>query len=171
MIYFGKFVRIINYINTLKMQKTTVQILVAITIFATSCQKAKQEKVAAETPSISELEGKRCFMSAINKDTTRVSIQIDGDKVTGDMVWLPYEKDKRVGTLLGTKNANGELELIYNFMQEGMSQTETKIMKVENDVLLIKHGDLEDPKNDGNMRYKDVSKAAFSEKIPKADCE
>jgi hypothetical protein len=153
------------------MQKTTIQILVAITIFLASCQNKKQEKTTTETPSISELEGKKCFMSAINKDTTRVSIQINGDKITGDMVWLPYQKDKRVGTLMGTKNANGELELTYNFMQEGMSQTETKIMKIENDILLIKHGDLEDPKNDGNMKYKDASKATFSEKIPKAECE
>jgi hypothetical protein len=153
------------------MQKTTIQILATITIFLASCQNKKQEKTTTETPSISELEGKKCFMSAINKDTTRVSIQIDGDRITGDMVWLPYQKDKRVGTLMGTKNANGELELTYNFMQEGMSQTEIKIMKIENDILLIKHGDLEDPKNDGNMKYKDASKATFSEKIPKAECE
>jgi hypothetical protein len=153
------------------MQKTTIQILATITIFLASCQNKNQEKTTTETPSISELEGKKCFMSAVNKDTTRVSIQIDGDKITGDMVWLPYQKDKRIGTLMGTKNANGELELTYNFMQEGMSQTETKIMKIENDVLLIKHGDLEDPKNDGNMKYKDASKATFSEKISKVDCE
>lgn len=153
------------------MQKTTLKILAIITIFLSSCQNAKQGKTTAETPSISELEGKRCFLSAVNKDTTRVSLQIDGDKISGDMVWIPYQKDKRVGTLMGTKNANGELELTYNFMQEGMSQTETKIMKIENDILLIKHGDLEDPKNDGNMKYKDASKAAFSEKIPKANCE
>jgi hypothetical protein len=153
------------------MQKTTIQILATITIFLASCQNKNQEKTTTETPSISELEGKKCFMSAVNKDTTRVSIQIDGDKITGDMVWLPYQKDKRIGTLMGTKNANGELELTYNFMQEGMSQTETKIMKIENDMLLIKHGDLEDSKNDGNMKYKDASKATFSEKIPKANCE
>ena len=153
------------------MQKSIINILVAITILFSSCQNTKQEKTTTETPSISELEGKKCFMSAVNKDTTRVSIQIDGDKITGDMVWNPYQKDKRVGTLMGTKNANGELELTYNFMQEGMSQTETKIMKIENDILLIKHGDLEDPKNDGNMRYKDASKATFTEKIPKTNCE
>jgi hypothetical protein len=154
------------------MQRKSLQIIAIIAIFLSSCQNKKQEKTAiVETPSISELEGKKCFMSAINKDTTRVSIQIDGDKITGDLVWLPYQKDKRVGTLVGTKNANGELELTYNFMQEGMSQTETKIMKIDNDVLLIKHGELEDPKNDGNMKYKDASKATFSEKIPKTECE
>ena len=152
------------------MKKITINLLTVIAVLS-SCQNAKQEKATTETPSISELEGKKCFMSAVNKDTTRVSIQIDGDKIMGDMDWIPYQKDKRVGTLMGSKNANGELELIYNFMQEGMSQTETKIMKIENNVLLIKHGDLEDPKNDGNMRYKDVSKATFTEKIPKADCE
>ncbi len=152
------------------MKKIILNVLAIIAILS-SCQNAKQEKTTTETPSISELEGKQCFMSALNKDTTRVSIQIDGDKITGDMDWIPYEKDKRVGTLVGVKNANGELELTYNFMQEGMSQTETKIMKIENDVLFIKHGELEDPKNDGNMKYKDASKATFSEKIPKTNCE
>ena len=152
------------------MKKITINLLTVIAVLS-SCQNAKQEKATTETPSISELEGKKCFMSAVNKDTTRVSIQIDGDKIMGDMDWIPYQKDKRVGTLMGSKNTNGELELTYNFMQEGMSQTETKIMKIENNLLLIKHGDLEDPKNDGNMRYKDVSKATFTEKIPKTDCE
>ena len=153
------------------MQKSIINTFAIITLLASSCQDSKKEKTVTETPSISELEGKSCFMNAVNRDTTRVSIQIEGDKITGEMVWNPYQKDKRVGTLLGVKNASGELELVYNFMQEGMSQAETKVMKIENDMLLIKHGDLEDPKNDGNVRYRDVTKAIYSEKIPKVICE
>lgn len=71
------------------MQHTTLKILVVITALFLSCQKAKQDKTTPKTSSISELEGKKCFMSAINKDTTRISLQIDGDAITGEMVWIP----------------------------------------------------------------------------------
>jgi hypothetical protein len=153
------------------MKKIIISTLCIMAMFS-SCQNKKPENTTvAETPSISEMEAKKCFLSIVNQDTTRVSLLIDGDKITGEMDWIPFQKDKRIGTLVGKKNANGELELVYSFMQEGMSQTETKIMKVENDILFIKHGDLEDPNNDGNMRYTDVSKATFSEKVPKAVCE
>ena len=109
-------------------------------------------------------------MKALNRDTTTVTLEVVGDKVTGNMHWNPYQKDGAIGTLTGTKNAAGEFELMYNYMIEGSNQSETKIMKIENGQLLIKKGELEDPKNDGNMRYKDVSKATYKEILKKVDC-
>ena len=87
------------------------------------------------------------------------------------MAWQPYQKDGAVGTLTGAKNANGEFELLYDYMIEGSKQTETKVMKIENGQLLIKTGELEDPKNDGNLRYKDVSKATYTETLPTVACQ
>ena len=128
-------------------------------------------EVAIDTTTMSPENNKQCFFYALNRDTTTVSIEIKGDSITGEMIWNPYEKDGAVGTLSGIKTANGEFDLMYNYMIEGSQQTETKIMKIENDQLLIKVGELVDPNNDGNLKYKDVTKATFSEVLNKVSCK
>ena len=127
-------------------------------------------KMATEV-SPSGTEGTFCFLKAENKDSTKVTLTIAGNDVKGKMVWNPYQKDGARGTLTGTKNASGEFELMYNYMIEGNNQSETKVMKIENGELLIKEGLLEDLKNDGNLRFKDVSKAVYSEKLSKVVCK
>lgn len=112
-----------------------------------------------------------CYLFALNKDTTTVSLSITGDQVSGKMDWQPYEKDGAHGTLSGKKNANGELELLYSYVIEGSHQTETKVMKIEGKQLLIKKGELIDPKFDGNLQYKDVAAATYSEILPEVACQ
>jgi hypothetical protein len=164
--------------NSLK--KNGLTILVALAIV--SCNKTNQQTETTSSESAMRtaevqmgddvvIDGDFCFLKTENKDSTKISLSIVGDKVTGTMVWSPYEKDGATGTLSGIRNANGELDLLYAYTIEGSQQTETKVMKIENNQLLIKEGELEDPKNDGNLRYKDVSKAVFSEKILKSKCD
>ena len=102
---------------------------------------------------------------------TDVQLTIVGDVITGRMNRLPYEKDSAKGTLKGTKNPVGEFDLMYDFMIEGIQQTETKIMKIEGDKLLIKVGELLNPKDDGSLVYKDVSQAKYSEILEKVACK
>lgn len=116
-------------------------------------------------------DGTYCFNKLFNQDVTDVQLSISGSAVTGKMDWVPYEKDSARGTLQGFKNAMGELDLIYDYMIEGSQQTETKIMKIEDGKLLIKVGELLDPKNDGNLVYKDVSQAKYSEVLEAAGCK
>ena len=160
----------------------TILILLVATTTLISCKKEVQiddNSVTKSTDSISEIknevskevEENFCFLQVFKQDTTRVNLTINGTDVKGTMDILPYQKDSARGTLQGTKNENGELEVLYSYMIEGNNQTETKILKVENDKLLIKKGELLDLKNDGNLTYKDVSKAKFSEEIPKTECK
>ncbi len=116
-------------------------------------------------------DGTYCFGKLFNQDVTDVQLTILGSAVTGKMDWIPSEKDSARGTLLGFKNAAGELDLIYDYMIEGSQQTETKIMKIEDGKLLVKVGELLDPKNDGNLVYKDVSQAKFSEVLEPINCK
>ena len=62
------------------------------------------------------------------------------------------------------------MELVYDYTIEGSRQTETKIMKIEGDKLLIKQGELIDPKNDGHLVFKDVSKAVYKTVLTKTKC-
>ena len=116
-------------------------------------------------------DGTYCFSKLFNGDITDIQLTIVGDAITGSMNWLPREKDSARGTLKGTKNAAGEFDLVYDYMIEGVQQTETKIMKIEGDKLLIKVGELLDPKEDGSLVYKDVSQAQYSEILEKVACK
>ena len=116
-------------------------------------------------------DGTYCFNKRFNQDVTDIQLTIVGSAVTGRMDWVPYEKDSARGTLQGNKNAAGELELLYDYMIEGSQQTETKIMKIEDGKLLVKVGELLDPKNDGNLIYKDINQAKFSEILEPVNCK
>lgn len=119
-----------------------------------------------------ELKGDYCFMKVENKDTTTVKLRfLSNDDIRGEMIWRPWEKDGAIGSLTGKLNTNNEIELMYNYVIEGSRQSETKIMKIENEKLYIKKGELEDKKYDGNLTYKDVSKAQYTEEINKIECK
>ncbi|RZL99006.1 MAG: hypothetical protein EOO88_60045 [Pedobacter sp.] len=67
----------------------------------------------------------QCFVlteGTAGQDTTAVHLVIAGDKVTGELKWLPKEKDSRKGTLTGTVNGN-EVKAVWSFMQEGVKDS------------------------------------------------
>jgi hypothetical protein len=112
-----------------------------------------------------------CFAEILKTDSTNISLTIEDSKVTGTMLWHFYEGDMATGTLTGTKTTTGELDLVYAYTFEGAQQTETKMMKIENGQLMIKKGALEDPKNDGNLRYKDATKAIYKQTLKAVACK
>lgn len=63
-----------------------------------------------------------CFLNKQAKDSTSIELVIHGIKVTGQMNWLPYQKDSRKGTLDGIIK-NDTLHATWSFMQEGMKDT------------------------------------------------
>jgi hypothetical protein len=66
-----------------------------------------------------------CFLrteGTSNQDTTAVHLIVNAGKVTGEMQWLPKEKDARKGTLEGTMKGN-DIEAVWTFMQEGTKDT------------------------------------------------
>jgi hypothetical protein len=145
-----------------------------------SCQNSNENKVVSEdTLSLAKpteepsgpMKVTSCYLSTFHRDSTFVSLTVEGDTITGAMHWQPYEKDGAIGTLAGKKKATGEFELLYSYMIEVSNQTETKIMKVENNKLLIKKGELLDPNNDGHLIYKDVNAAMYTDTLAKVDCK
>ncbi|GGH02252.1 hypothetical protein [Mucilaginibacter phyllosphaerae] len=47
---------------------------------------------------------------------------IKAGKVSGEMQWIPKEKDARKGTLEGVLNGN-DIKAVWKFMQEGTTDT------------------------------------------------
>lgn len=160
------------------MSKFSILVLVLVVmLFQQSCKNSSTSKsetateATQDTSAVVNASNKQCFLSALNRDTTTVSIEMKGDSIFGEMIWNPFEKDGAVGTLVGVKTTSGEFDLMYHYMIEGSLQSETKMMKIENGQLYIKQGELEDPKFDGNLRYKDVASATYSEVLTKVECK
>ena len=159
-------------------------LLVSGLILISACEKSYQAATApASESSVTQVEvttelakpaalaGDYCFREEVNKDITEVNLNITSDQVKGTMNWIPDQKDGARGSLAGTVNAAGELDLIYDYIIEGSQQTETKVMKIENKQLMIKHGELLDPKNVGELVYKDAAAATYNQTLPKVDCK
>src|SRR4051794_32744902 len=83
--------------------------------------KADSSEVTA-TP-VTATDTSRCFLlteGKKNRDSTTIELAVKNNKVTGQMNWLPYQKDSRKGTLTGT--AKGDtINAMWSFMQEGMT--------------------------------------------------
>lgn len=89
-----------------------------------------------QTATISSL----CFLRTegkTNQDTTSIELVVKGNKVTGVMNWLPYQKDSRKGTLDGTFKGD-TINAVWTFMQEGMKDTLNLKFKLDNDQLAQK---------------------------------
>ena len=136
----------------------------------TKTEKPQQDIEKQSTPQKSIKDGTYCFIKKFNQDVTDVKLVLAGDAITGVMNWVPFQKDSARGTLKGTKNQSGEFDLMYDYMIEGNQQTETKRMKIENGKLLIKTGELLDTNNNGNLKYKDVNQAQYSEILEPIIC-
>ncbi|MBP6623633.1 MAG: hypothetical protein KA198_00585 [Chitinophagaceae bacterium] len=153
------------------MKKTTKILFAASSLFfLISCEDTKKE-TTPETTTTKETIEESCFLMAKNRDTTTVNLKIENNQVSGSMEWLPYEKDGAHGTLAGTKNPNGEMNLIYTYTIEGSNQTSEEIMKIENNQLLVKKGELIDPNNDGHTKFKDAATAVYADTLQKVDCK
>lgn len=57
-----------------------------------------------------------------NQDTTYVKLIFAGNKVSGNMSWVPFEKDSRKGTIKG-KRSDNTITAIWTYMQEGMKDS------------------------------------------------
>lgn len=99
------------------------------------------------------------------KDTTLVRLTISGDSVTGDLLYLPFEKDSRKGTINGTKEKN-LIRGIWTYMQEGMQDTLSVEFRLNGDTLMQKAYDV----NPQTGRQFLSASSAFSIGYEKADC-
>lgn len=70
-------------------------------------------------------DGQHCYVrteGTANQDTTTIQLTITGTQVTGQMAWLPKEKDKRTGKLTGTLDGS-HITAVWTFMQEGQTDS------------------------------------------------
>jgi len=105
-------------------------------------QSTSDTSVAAKetATAISSHKNELCFLSTQgtnHQDTTAVHLLIDNTTVSGEMYWFPAEKDRRNGTLSGTKTGD-TMSLVWSFMQEGMQDTIRLEFKLRGNILTQK---------------------------------
>ena len=118
-------------------------LLFAAAITITSCSSNSKQETVNDTLAVSHeapIAHALCFLlteGKNNTDSTSIELVIKGNKVTGLMNWLPYQKDSRKGTLAGTLS-NNIINTTWTFMQEGMKDTLNLQFKLDSAVLLQK---------------------------------
>lgn len=100
-----------------------------------------------------------------NKDTTEVHLFINGTQVTGEISWLPKEKDSRKGTLNGTADGDN-INAVWSFMQEGMKDSITVAFKLQPQKLTQKPLKT----NTANGRQETDEKAGYSVEYKETAC-
>lgn len=81
-----------------------------------------------------------CFVrieGTANQDSTMVNLTVKGSEVTGQMNWLPKEKDSRKGSLHGAL-AGDQITAVWSFMQEGVKDSITISFKLQPHMLMQK---------------------------------
>ena len=104
------------------------------------------------------------------KEYTRISLTIDGDRVTGTQVWQPYQEHGSQGTIDGIITGGGIIQVVHSYTIEGSEQSEEEILKLGGDQLFIGSGELhEDPKNKTRLNLKEPNKVTFTKALKKID--
>jgi len=109
------------------------------------------------------------FAEENSKEYTRISLTIEGDKVTGTQNWLPKAPDGHGahGTFSGTVTGD-VMRVLYEYNIEGSDQSEEEVLKLAGDKLYIGEGQLlADPKNDAHLKLEDPSKVVFKKGLRK----
>ncbi len=138
--------------------------------YACQPKQANDTAQSTETSAQTIKDGTYCYEYRVGQDLTTVQLVINGDNITGEMHWIPFEKDGAHGTLAGTRDG-AEIKAVYSYMIEGSSQTEEVMFKIEGDQLLRKVGELEDPNFDGNLKLKDPENTSYGETYTQVVCQ
>jgi len=76
-----------------------------------------------------------CYLYVENSDTIKMEITIQDTKITGNLVYNLYEKDKNVGTIRGEMQGE-RLNAIYTFKSEGVESTRELTFKKNGDAFV-----------------------------------
>lgn len=107
-----------------------------------------------------------CFRQLTGKDTLRVHLHVEGDKVTGNMDNLPDQKDARRGNITGVI-AGDEINAVWHFQQEGMNDSIAVNFKLTPEALKQRPFVI----NQSSGREEPDTKADYTISIPKVACD
>lgn len=123
-------------------------LVIAVVALLAACGNEENKKETAEAAlevatEVSTIEvDSVCFIrtdGTKHQDTAAVKLYIKGNSVTGKMMYLPYEKDWRLGNISGKKQGS-KIETRWTFMQEGMVDSLAVQFDIDGDKLVEYNG-------------------------------
>lgn len=140
------------------MKKTIL--LVALVMAIASCKK-KETEIYEEPQKVAEPAIEQCYVWNQGKDSILANLTIDGGKVSGNLAYRFFEKDKSSGPVSGTLKGD-TLFLDYTFESEGTrSVREVVFLKTRNN-LTEGYADMEE--RNGKMVFRNKSLLKFDPK-------
>lgn len=96
------------------------QIIIGLLISGlfTACKKEEKGIKDQPKPQVASTLTNECYQLVNGKDTVTASLTIDGQKVSGNLIYNFFEKDKNTGSILGTIKGD-TLVADYTFQSEG----------------------------------------------------
>lgn len=141
----------------------------ALALAVLACQ-PKAKPAAEEEPSVetAAFEGTNCYIFAEGKDTTFLTLTIQGTQVTGYFAWEPWEKDGARGDLSGTLEGN-KIVADWDYVIEGSEQSEEKVFVLEEDMVGEMTGELTEGEA-GQLVLKDPANAKVGNYLSRVEC-
>ncbi len=108
-------------------------------------------------------------------DAYTLKMTIAGSKVSGDLKFLPVEKDSKVGTFDGTVSGSDQaamsrsVDVMWATVAEGMNTTEQLKIIFNNSSAKVGLGEMID-RGDGTYVYKDPNSIGYSLELASTDC-
>ncbi len=110
----------------------------------------------------------QCFQRIIKKDTATLKLLIADTIVTGELQYLPYEKDHNTGTIKGILK-DSVIYADYTFKSEGVTSVREVIFKFTKNNLMEAYGNVQE--QNGKIVFKDKKGLQYiPDPFVKRDC-
>lgn len=102
----------------------------------------------------------QCYLGVPGKDSVFLQLHIGNNKVTGNLEYKRFEKDRNKGTIRGMFRGD-TLVADYTFMSEGVMSVREVMFLKKGDVLMEGFGDVEEKNR--KMVFKNTGDVNFDE--------
>lgn len=146
--------------------KNKILVLALVSGIFFSCKKKEEQlstdELKADVPQEQAAALKECYEYTQKKDTIQANILVQGNNVSGDLIYSLFEKDKNTGTITGTINGD-TLVADYKFVSEGKESVRQVVFLRKNKTLLEGYGESEE--KDGEMVFKSMKDLNFTSSL------
>lgn len=139
----------------------------AVIVLMISCTDAKEKAKIVERD-----DAVKCYQYAKDKDTINLKITLDGDSITGSLVYNLHEKDNNKGTVMGRRS--GDFIIAdYTFESEGVSSIRQVAFKKDDDGYVEGFGDVSVDNENKRATFKHLDSLTYTNglKLKEVDCE
>lgn len=142
-----------------------------VLLAAFSCKKNDAVNTETEVAETKVSTEKNCYLAVLGKDSVKLTLNSFGDKLSGNLIYDPYQTDSSFGTVDGIKSGD-TVKLHYRFESEGMVSHRDVYFLEKDGKLLEGFGEVRQI-NDSMMIFDNPSALKYGNSyiLDKVDCK